>query len=428
MKWVRFVSSFTTLVAVLIAGPSNTRLVASPPNTLPDAQKQWAAEPLGLPLKFANAKIYNSGTFENDFVAVGDLNGDGHPDVVVVAANASPSILGVLLGKGDGTFNAPVTYVAGGNSSSAVVIGDVNGDGFLDLVVANESASNSSGEGDVSVLLGNGNGTFQPAVNYDSGGSDATALAIADVNGDKHPDIVVVNRCDSECTGNGTVGVLLNDGKGSFLAPILYSSGALLPDSVAVGDFTGDGKPDIVVAHKCAADGECNTSNGSLGVLLNNGDGTFKAPVVYGSGGYLYALAVAVADMNGDGKLDLIVGNWCESIAVCGGFTPTGGVSVLLGNGNGTFQLPVAYAAGTGNAASIAVGDANGDGHPDVLVNGAEDEDVYILLGNGDGTLQAPVGFASDVQTTVAVALEDLNGDGRPDVVVGIGTHRSACY
>jgi hypothetical protein len=410
------------LIAVLIAVQSSTRLLANPLN--PPAQKQSSgivarqtAEPLALPLKFASAKTYNAGTYQNDFVAVGDLNGDGHPDAVV-AGYAAPSTIGVLLGKGDGTFNAPATYGSGGNFAYAVAIGDVNGDGYPDLVVANQYVNDHSVEGTVGVLLGNGDGTFQPVVNYDSGGNGALSIAIADLNGDGHPDLVVANQCAAECgVATGSVSVLLSNGSGSFIGAVTYSSGALYADSVAVGDFDGDGKPDIVVANKCPVDGNCNTENGSLGVLLNKGDGTFKPPVMYSSGGYEYALAVAVADMNGDGKLDLIVGNWCQSIEVCGGATPTGGVSVLLGNGNGTFQPPATYAGGISNSGSIAVGDVNGDGHPDVLVNGGANVDV--LLGNGDGTLQAPVGFASHAQTAVAVAVADLNADGRPDLIVG---------
>jgi Bacterial Ig-like domain (group 3)/FG-GAP-like repeat len=423
MKQARFAARFTTLIGVLIVSQSGTRLLANPPYPLPIARAQsvgtqGVVQAQALPLKFASAKTYNAGTLQNGFVAVGDLNGDGHPDVVVAGVGA-PSTIGVLLGKGDGTFNPPATYSSGGNFAYAVVIGDVNGDGIPDLVVANEYANDHSTEGVVGVLLGNGDGTFRAAVGYDSGGNGALSVTIADVNGDRHPDIIVANQCiASGCsaTGTGSVGILLNDGKGAFLPAATYSSGALYADSVAVGDFNRDGKPDIVVANKCPVDGNCNTENGSLGVLLNMGDGTFKAPVMYSSGGYEYALAVAVADLNSDRKLDLIVGNWCQNISVCGGASPTGGVSVLLGKGDGTFQLPVTYAGGTGDAASIAVGDVNGDGHPDVLLTGGSNVDV--LLGNGDGTLQAPVGVAN-FQTTAAVAIADLNADGRPDLVVG---------
>jgi hypothetical protein len=179
--------------------------------------------------------------------------------------------VGVLLGNGDGTFQAPVAYPSGGLRVSSVAVADVNGDGKPDVVVANcapdESGNCEPGgrNGLVGVLLGNGDGTFQTAVNHDSGGFNARSLAVTDVNGDGKPDVVVANCAPSEsgrCSlVNGLVGVLLGNGDGTFKLPTTYDTGGYYADSVAVADLNGDGKPDVVVA---------NSGSSTLGVLLNN--------------------------------------------------------------------------------------------------------------------------------------------------------------
>jgi hypothetical protein len=158
---------------------------------------------------------------------------------------------------------------------------------------------------------------------------------------------------------------------------------------MAVGDLNGDGKPDIVTA---------NASADSVSVLLGNGDGTFQAKQDYPTG--FGSLSVAVADVNGDGKLDLVVGN------------DNGVASVLLGNGDGTFQAEKEYVAGGGRA---AVGDVNGDGRPDIVTTGRGG--VSVLLGNGDGTFQAKHDYATGGANPISVAIGDVNGDGEPDIV-----------
>ncbi|MGA7633171.1 MAG: FG-GAP-like repeat-containing protein [Terriglobales bacterium] len=417
MSWTRFVFTLTTLTLWLAPAPFDILLLATQRNRPRDAQTLSAAvaatavsSPQTLPLKFGAVKDYNTGTLADDFVAVGDLRGNGYADLVIGSCTSLPQI-DVLLGNGNGTFNAPTYYGSGGTCPMSIAIGDVNGDGYTDLVVAN--MYNDSGlEGEVSVFLGNGTGTFGPPVNYDSGGSGAQSVAIADVNGDGYPDLIVANQSGSGDSGDGVVGVLLNDGQGSFLAPVSYDAGGVLSDSIAVGDFNGDGYADIVVASKCQAGQNCNTTTGVVGALLNNGDGTFAAPVIYGAGGFMYALAVATADLNGDGYLDLVVGNYCQNIDC----NPSGGgVSVLLGNGNGTFQPAVTY--GPVDGVSVALGDANGDGYPDVLLSGGEF--VNLLLDNGDGTLQAPVSYSTKFEIDYVVAMADVNGDGRPDLIAG---------
>jgi hypothetical protein len=293
-----------------------------------------------------------------------------------------------------------------------VAVADVNGDGKPDILVGNVCSDSVpfpclNGEGAVGVLLGNGDGTFRPAVSYASGGSTGGAyfLVVADVNRDGKPDILVANECsNTDCLGR--VSVLLGNGNGTFQPAVSYSSGGLFAFSIAVGDVNWDGKLDVLVANLCADD---FCESGSVGVLLGNGDGTFRpAPSVVG----LDALSVAVGDVNEDGKLDLLV---------AGGFE--GFVGVLLGNGDGTFQPAMTYGSGGMDPWSVAVGDVNGDGKLDVLVANRNDHSpqsgtVGVLLGNGNGTLQTVLGFDSGGFSARSLTVGDVNGDGKLDVEV----------
>jgi VCBS repeat-containing protein len=214
-------------------------------------------------------------------VAIGDLNGDGKPDLV--ASNYGSNMVSVLLGNGDGTFQPQTTYATGDNPRG-IAIADVNGDGRLDLVVANLTANT------VSVLLGNGDGTFQPQTTYKTGGFPVS-IAVGDVNGDGKPDLVVANAL------SGTVSVLLGNGDGTFQPQVTYATGSF-SNFVAIGDLNGDGKPDLVVT---------NAQAGTVSVLLGNGDGTFQPQVTYATGAFPYS--VAIGDLNGDGRPDLVTAN-----------------------------------------------------------------------------------------------------------------------
>jgi Big-like domain-containing protein/VCBS repeat protein len=316
-----------------------------------------------------------------------------------------------------------MTYDSGGADAYSVAIADVNGDGKLDLVVANCGPSGSGGcgstvHGVVSVLLGNGDGTFQAAVTYDSGGLNAFSVAVADVNGDGTADVLVASDRDVYYNStSGMLGVLLGNGDGTFQKAVTYLTGGLGSTSVVVVDVNRDSKLDLLIAN-----GACKPNNnygGCVGVLLGNGDGTFQPVVTYDSGGGETS-SVAVADVNGDGKLDLLVTNWfCLS---------PNAVVVLLGNGDGTFQAAVSYGSGGETAWSIAVADVNGDGKPDLLVanqcagNTPCTTDakgfVGVLLNNGDGTFQPALPYYSGGVYAVFLVATDINGDGRPDIVV----------
>jgi hypothetical protein len=314
-------------------------------------------------------------------VVVADVNGDGRPDLVT----ANGSSVSVLLGNGNGTIQSTANFAVGADPFS-VAVADVNGDGRLDLVTANGNSKS------VSVLLGNGNGTFQSAMNFGISGVGAypRSVAVADVNGDGHPDIITADA-DSFF---GTVSVLLGNGDGTFQSAVNFAVGAE-PYSVAVADVNGDGHPDLVTANF----GSANEGGSSVSLLLGNGNGTFRSAVNFG---FVYrASSVVVADVNGDGRPDLVVASGDIS-----------GVSVLLGNGNGTFQNVVSVGAG---GFSVAVADVNGDGRPDLVTANFGSNNVSVLLGNGNGTFQSAMNFGVD--QPVAVVVADVNGDGIPDVV-----------
>jgi FG-GAP-like repeat/Bacterial Ig-like domain (group 3) len=330
---------------------------------------------------------------------VADLNGDGHPDLVVVNFAG----VSVMLGNAEGFFEQPVAYNTGGYYATSVAVGDLNGDGHPDIVASNDCLDlNNCTQGVVGVLLGNGDGTFQAPVTYSTGAGEASSVAIADLDGDGHPDLVTTGSCIFDSCPNGSLSVLLGKGDGTFLPPTHYNLGGYGTSSLAIGDLNGDGHPDIAVVD----------NSSTVSVLLGNGDGTFQSPVAVDAG----AGFVALGDVNGDGHMDLIV--------------LVGGVSVLLGNGNGTFQAPVTYSTGAGGPNSVAIADLDGDGHPDLVVtspcngnigdchNGSGRSRFSVLSGNGDGTFQSPMVYGVHGYDAQSVAAADLNGDGKPDLII----------
>ncbi|MGA9642935.1 MAG: VCBS repeat-containing protein [Terriglobales bacterium] len=328
---------------------------------------------------FQPAVAYSSGGDEATGVTVADVNQDGKPDLIVsnfcvnslnCSSTGEYGGVAVLLGNGDGTFQAAVSYSSTGYYTFGVAVADVNGDGKPDIALANDWIAYGNAFGSASVLLANGSGGFEPGMTYAAGaGVDTHAVAIADVNGDGKPDLLLANAQFNQY--GASVAVLLGNGDGTFQTAVNYNSGGDVADSVAVADINGDGNADIVVGNACNLENDhCYQGAGSVGVLLGNGDGTFQPVVLYGSGGYsgnsVTSNSLAVVDVNRDGKLDLIVANYC-GFNSCGEQSP-GIVAVLWGNGDGTFQNAVSYGSGGDAASSVAVADFNGDGLPDLVV------------------------------------------------------------
>jgi hypothetical protein len=272
---------------------------------------------------FGAPTILSTGGLSTRFLDFGDVNGDGKLDIV--ATNDPSGIVSLFLGRGDGTF-APAVTTQVATAALGVTVRDINGDGRADAVVAHFG-------GTISVLLGQANGTFSAPTSFSTGAPGSFTTALGDLNGDGKLDVVTGNF------SNGNISVLLGNGDGTFGTPTVY---AMAPNTwgVALADLNGDGKLDVVSGNQGA---------GNIAVRLGNGDGTFGAASFFSTGGN-GPRTVVLADVNNDGKLDAVVPN-------IGSAT----VSVIPGNGDGTFGAPLVFATNANpNAATVA--DVNGDG------------------------------------------------------------------
>ncbi|MBX5490922.1 MAG: VCBS repeat-containing protein, partial [Chloroflexi bacterium] len=356
-------------------------------------------------VSFAPPVYYTAGNNPQD-VAVGDVNGDGKLDLVV--ANATSNDVSVLLGAGAGTFGAATTLSEGaGSSPRAVAIADLNGDAKLDLAIAHCGGS-------VGIRLNTGAvgaspPSFNGPTNFNVGGSSTscpTVIATGNFNGGK-PDLATANF------NTDNASVLLNSTVTGSTTPMFsvsdLASAGDQPSSVALADLNGDGKLDLAVAI-------AGTSADRVEVRLGNGDGTFSATwqqVAMGGSGSNPAGVVA-ADFNGDGKPDLVTADFGHNDLSVRLNTTSAGSTTL------TFGPVVNYATSTSSTpqpTSLAVADLNRDGKLDLAVANYGSGQVAVLLGNGDGTFGTAITY--NVGTNpVAVATGDFNGDGWPDLVV----------
>jgi len=319
-------------------------------------------------------------------VGIGDFNRDGVPDVASVnnpgtGTGLQPPFT-VVLGAGKGKFRSARAFNPG-NSPGQPAVGDFNGDGKLDVAVANYGYSTAA-PSSIAVLLGDGDGDLGPAMQYPA--NKPTAIAASDVNHDGKLDLVFLEK--------QYVATMLGKGDGTFGKAITSACPSCSTGILLVADFNHDGKPDVVT------NVFLNTQSGSLGILLGNGDGTFQPAVAYGLGGLS---SVAAADFNHDGNLDLVA-------------TFTGsGAYVLLGNGDGTFGTPIPL----NSAATYAMtADLNKDGNADIVINTLNQYALGIYFGHGDGTFSAPVTVNAQMLTPTLLA-GDFSGNGLVDLVGG---------
>jgi uncharacterized repeat protein (TIGR01451 family) len=318
-------------------------------------------------------------------LVMADFNADGILDIAV--ANNLSGDVSILLGNGDGTFTTKSTSSAG-SGANWLAVGDFNEDGNLDLAVANFG---SIGAGGVSILLGNGDGTFTLG-SSPSTGRGPFAVATGDFNGDGHLDLAVTNQTD------GTVTILLGQGNGTFASGVTLTVGSK-PQAIVAGDFNEDGILDLAVS---------NMASNTVSVLLGIGDGSFQSQATFSSGGSGSPSGLIATDFNGDGHLDLAAVNVSD-------------VGILVGNGNGSFALKANPGTGTSDLTDGVSGDFNGDGKTDLVVSDRTAGKVFLLGGVGDGTFSPAVTFTTAVGA-YGVATADFNGDGALDLAISNAT------
>ncbi len=391
-----FIFSFSILVNVVRSEAQgvSSHLSSSPSRPTVSAYGTKRAPESYTELFFPTV-IYDSGGQAASAFLLADLNGDRKTDIVVLNQRAFPSggnsQVAILIGNGDGTFQPPVVFDVG-SSGSTLAAGDVNGDGKLDLVVGNYGDSNS-----VSLLLGNGDGTFQPGVVYSTKTAyvnGAVPVAIADLNGDGRGDVIALT--------NGGLSVLLGNADGTLQPALTFFA---LEDfdlnALALADLNHDGKLDAITL-------SCYSFciGGSADVWLGAGDGTFAGDTIIGSGGNSSTPPLSVVDVNGDGIPDLVFGNGSA-------------VSVALGKGDGSFNSEQTYCLQCGSyasgASSLVVTDLNGDGWPDIaVVNGS----LTVFLNDGKGAFHQAFSYSSLQGNATVVKSADFNMDGKPDLIL----------
>jgi len=350
-------------------------------------------------------------------IATADLNNDGNLDMVEAGGGTGVGIT-VMLGSSHGVFGSPISTAVGcgqanRNGVNSIAVGDVSGDGKVDVVATSLNIGITNCENVVAVLIGSGNGKFKTPVYYSTGVTvQSGSVTLGDLNGDGKLDIVVSNA-------DGSLSVLLNKGKGIYgTATVIIAASGTQGGNIVIGDFNKDGKLDLAVT---------DYSGTAINVLLGNGDGTFKAPISTPSP--INPIALAAGDFNNDGKLDLALTSWNDQ----GAFT------IFTGNGDGTFTQGTTYKFSTwtqcnlGNGPNpywIGAGDLNQDGKLDLAIalSTTSCEEVYngensfgaavVYTGNGDGTFELDKGPWLGGVDNSGIALGDFNRDGMIDLAV----------
>ena len=364
----------------------------------------WAAPLLGCLLAAASMPASAQIAFQPQLafatvpnptaVVVGDFNGDGNPDLAVAAAGNNRVY--IYTGNGNGTFSFAISYAVGSQPVAMIAV-DLNNDGKLDLAVANRQS------GSVSVLLGHGDATFNTAVSYPVG-LLPESIAAGSFNPDGFTDLVTANSgdtCGPPFLPCGSISLLRNFGAGTFYLGTTPSlQPGQVPYNIATGLFHGCCDSDLVIT---------NTTDNEFLVFLGDGGGGF--PIVRGPTTTLSPFAVVAADFNSDGKTDLVMSR-----------SNYGDVSLQLGNGDGTFQSGAIYSEGTSSAHpySAALGDFDGDSHPDLALANYSDNSIAVLRDRivGNGGFDGALTFTGGLNNPSSIAVGDFNRDGKPDIVV----------
>jgi hypothetical protein len=343
---------------------------------------------IALPAKaqvvFGNGASYPAGSSPFG-ISSGDFNGDGLADLVVAdhgSISAPGHTVSVLLGKPDGTFTPAVSFES--NVSPVYVsAGDFNRDAKIDI------ASISSDSHSISVLTGRGDGTFNPPVNYPTGPGSVGPLTVADFNRDGSQDLAFV--------ANNSLNIMVQIPGGGFGPAATFPTTPGSADIVS-GDVNRDGKLDLVMSSGTAK---------AVSVMLGNGDGTFGPPITSSAGFNPIPDSIALGDFNRDGKIDVAVA-----------FLAPPSVNIMLGNGSGSFALPSFSSGSINTPADLKVGDFNGDGKLDVVTTGVFlGPHADVMVGKGDGTLETSVPFGQG-PGAISANVADFNGDTRPDLAI----------
>jgi hypothetical protein len=320
-------------------------------------------------------------------VVTADFNNDGNLDLAV--ASYSPGEVGILLGKGDGTFHSPHYFSAGG--AVALAVGDFNGDHNQDLAVVEYGGT---GYGGLEIFLGDGHGNFTKSAGYQVG-IEPLSAAVADFDGDGHLDVAVTNEGSN---GNGSVMLFFGNGSGAFRGPTTYQL-PFYPDSVAAGDLNGDGRPDLAVAEY----------NAGVAVLLNKGGGKFGKPVLYPVSPAAVT-SVVIAELNHDNHPDLVVATFKA-------------VGVLLGRGGGKFGKTTLYPTSSitneYNPWAVVVADFNLDGNPDIATV-LEGGSSALFYGKGKGRFGSAVPIRLRKGGGRGITAGDFRKDTAPDLAIGV--------
>jgi len=370
----------TVLLKDIAAGPADsfptgfTPVVAAADNAPPLINGGASA------IQFAAAALHpvsGSGLWP---VEVADLNEDGHLDVVT----ANDAGVQVSLGDGAGSLAAPVNWATGGSAPLSLASGDVNGDRHRDIVVTLDSHDG------VAVMLGDGAGGFSTRANFGVNGATPHTVRLADIDDDGDLDIVTANYA------SGTLSVLKGDGTGGFAPATTHSVNSSLPTSVSVVDVNEDGHLDLVSS---------NHFSGTVSMLAGDGAGGFATPTQWGTNGAAMT-DLEAADLNGDGHIDLVTGN-----------RDSGNVSLLLGNGNGSFAGPVTLGVNGDGVYDVSLVDMNGDSHLDIVTTNWRSGTATVLSGDSLGGFAAPIVVDIGGDGPISLRVADFNGDGLSDIV-----------